>query len=491
MRQTTYAHVPSLALFTNDARPVYALDMRSSASSARATLIACAVGLGVALAAAPALAVGEEITDVRVLGNQRTEESTVRSVAGISIGDTMEVDTLDTVRERLNTTGLFADVNVWWEQHKTGVRVNIAVKDKFPWAPVPTGSWSANNKSFGLLFVHGNLFGRGKQLLIGGKIATVDSGAALAYRDPSWFGTWIYWQLQGNFQRQNISEYYPDDEGAQLGPFRSTLLTSFGIEPSVGIAWFRRVRTQVAWRVEQFNVNKSYDPNDPSQAALPLDQQATLGATVGIGKASMSLDFRAREFAVMTGSALGAGLDIARPAFKGDLTFWRAGVSAEHGVKFFKSHNLVASVGASFAKDLPFWMENLAGGPNLRGYLFQQFRGDSQVAAHGEYHFPLFSISSLDFRALVFYDAQAIWFRNLPPVGVGVYTPRDTPDRRTFLINDVNGYQQGFELQRDIHQAVGGGLRFFLRSVAVPLVGFDAGYGLESRSWRFTLIIGA
>ena len=45
---------------------------------------------------------------------------------------------------------------------------NIAVKDKFPWAPVPTGSWSANNKSFGLLFVHGNLFGRGKQLLIGG-----------------------------------------------------------------------------------------------------------------------------------------------------------------------------------------------------------------------------------------------------------------------------------------------------------------------------------
>ena len=119
-----------------------------------------------------AFAVGEEITDVRVLGNQRTEESTVRSIAGVSIGDTLELDTLDMVRERLNTTGLFADVNVWWEQHGTGVRVNISVKDKFPWAPVPTGSWSANNKSFGLLFVHGNLFGRGKQLLIGGRLAT-------------------------------------------------------------------------------------------------------------------------------------------------------------------------------------------------------------------------------------------------------------------------------------------------------------------------------
>ena len=197
--------------------------LASSARPARPTLLACVVGLGVALAAGPALAVGEEITDVRVMGNQRTEESTVRSVAGGSIGDTLEMDTLDTVRARLNTTGLFSDVKVWWEQHKPGVRVNIAVKDKFPWAPVPTGSFSANNKSFGLLFVHGNLFGRGKQLLIGGRYATVDSGAALAYRDPSMFGSWIYWQLQGNIQRGNIPEYYPsNDPGADLGPYRAT-----------------------------------------------------------------------------------------------------------------------------------------------------------------------------------------------------------------------------------------------------------------------------
>jgi hypothetical protein len=67
---------------------------------------------------------------------------------------------------------------------------------------------------------------------------------------------------------------------------------------------------------------------------------------------------------------------------------------------------------------------------------------------------------------------------------------RNTPDARTFLI-DAMGLQEGFNPRRDIHQAVGGGLRFFLRSVAVPLIGFDAGYGLESRTWRFTLIIGA
>src|SRR6476469_2179463 len=245
--------------------------MRLLVSPSRASLIACVVGLAVALTSAPALAVGEEITDVRVMGNQRTEETTVRSVAGVSSGDTMEVDTLDMVRERLNTTGLFADVNVWWESHKTGVRVNIAVKDKFPWAPVPTGSFSANNKSFGLLVVHGNLFGRGKQLLIGGKIATVDSGAALAYRDPSFFGSWIYWQVQGNVQRQNIPEYFPDDPSANAGPYRSTLLVSYGVEPAIGIAWFRRVRTQVAWRLEQVNLGRSY---------VPLDDMTTTDSTL-------------------------------------------------------------------------------------------------------------------------------------------------------------------------------------------------------------------
>jgi outer membrane protein insertion porin family len=463
--------------------------MRLLVSRARATAIAYALGLGIALASAPALAIGEEITDVRVLGNQRTEESTVRSVAGIAIGDTLETDTLDMVRERLNTTGLFADVNVWWEQHKTGVRVNIAVKDKFPWAPVPTGSWSANNKSFGLLFVHGNLFGRGKQLLIGGRIATVDSGAALGYRDPSFFGTWIYWQLQGNVQRQNIPEYSPIDYAADLGPYRATILTSYGVEPSIGIAWFRRVRTQVAWRLEKFNYDRSY---------VPLDDSATMastnGAKVGIGKASMSFDFRAREFAVMTGSALGGGFDYAQPDFGSDLTFWRVGAGAEHGIRFFKTHNLVANAGATFGKNLPFWMENTAGGPNLRGYLYQQFRGDSQLQGHLEYHFPLFSLGSLDFRALGFYDIQAIWFRDLPPVtGTSNYVVRNTPDHRSFLV-DAFGYpedQRGFVLNRDLHQSVGGGLRFFLRSVAVPLIGFDAGWGIESRTWRFTLIVGA
>ena len=108
----------------------------------------------------------------------------------------------------------------------------------------------------------------------------------------------------------------------------------------------------------------------------------------------------------------------------------------------------------------------------------------------------MFSIKSLDVRGLGFYDVSAIWFRetpgDIPLAGAGVppttmYYLRNTADMRTFPA----AVEQGFSSSRDLHNDVGGGLRFFLRSVAIPLVGVDAGYGIEARTWRFLVIVGA
>jgi len=441
----------------------------------------------VLFAPARAWAVGEAITDVRILGNSRTEQDTVRSIAGVKIGDTLELDTLERARERLNTAGLFADVNVWWEQNGEGVRVNIAVKDKFPWAPVPTASWSSNNRSIGLVFVDGNLFGRGKQLVVGGRLADVDSGAVLAYRDPALFGGWGYWQLQGNVQKQVIPEY---DNNAEVPafPLRETHLTGYGFETVFGIAWLRRLKTQVAWGMQKYTVGSADIPatdTAPEMMTVP----ATQGATAGIGKASLSFDFRAREFAVMTGTSFGVALDVASPSFGGDLEYWRATAYFERGLKFFRSHNFIYSAYAATGHDLPFWNELTVGGPNLRGYLYQQFRGDTQISAKAEYHFALFSVGPADFRGLVFYDAAALWFRDLPPDidPLTGYRVRATPDGRSFPTQE----EAGFSAKRDIHNDVGAGLRFFLRSIAIPLIGFDAGYGIEARHWQFLLVIGA
>src|SRR4029077_18407711 len=83
----------------NPMRTIGLISPRPGLAVMVATLVLPAVVL---LTPAPALAVGESITDVRILGNQRTEEDTVRSIAGVKIGGTLELDTLELARERLH-----------------------------------------------------------------------------------------------------------------------------------------------------------------------------------------------------------------------------------------------------------------------------------------------------------------------------------------------------------------------------------------------------
>ena len=66
------------------------------------------------------------------------------------------------------------------------------------------------------------------------------------------------------------------------------------------------------------------------------------------------------------------------------------------------------------------------------------------------------------------------------------YIQRNTTDARTFPTLQPTGFSRD-----SIHNDVGVGLRFFLRSVAVPLVGVDFGYGLEARHWQFIIVVGA
>ncbi len=469
--------------------------------------IACAFAVLGVFASSRALAQQEMITDVRVVNAVRTNEETVRSIAGISIGDPLLPDTLDIARERLHTSGMFADVNVYWEPHGAGVRVVIVITEKFPWAPVPTFSYAPGNISAGGVVAHGNLFGRGKRGLIGGRISNVDSGALVAYDDPAFLGSWGFFTVKGKYQSQIIPEYANTNlAGLPLEPIRNTKLRSYGFEINVGVAWFRKVRTSFGWNLDQNDVlwSSLADPNNPTLFPALGNQtlaqnlgnpppQADTSARRGNATVNLTFDFRARERAVMYGNALGFTFEYAAPRWgsQSDLWYWKASTSYEHGIRFFHEHNLIIRIGGIAGENLPLWSENSAGGTNLRGYLYRQFQGDTHLRSQVEYHFPLFSLWSVDVRGLVFNDAAAIWFRKLPQqysFGAGTaYLPRD--DGRQFLPPAF--LEQGFRASRDIHTSAGAGLRFYLRTVAIPLVGVDVGNGLGTKDIRVILVVGA
>jgi outer membrane protein assembly factor BamA len=460
--------------------------------------LAFLAALAVCLTAAQAWAVDEVITDVRVQNAIRTNEETVRSIAGLAIGQLLQPNTLDLVRERLHSAGLFADVNVYWEPYQDGVRVNIVVKEKFPWAPLPTFSYSPGNISGGAIIAHGNLFGRGKRGVIGGRYSNVDSGAIAAYDDPAVWGTWMFFTIKAKYQSQIIPEYSneyanPIYSDMPLSPMRNTKLRSYGGDINVGVAWFRKVRTSVGWILDWNDVRWS-SPNLDNLYAAPLNlPPAAASARRGALTANLTFDFRAREHAVMYGNALGFSLEMGNTRWGSDdkLSYWKASTGYEHGIRFFRRHNLVVRAGAIAGDNLPLWAENSAGGTNLRGYLYRQFQGDTHLRTQVEYHFPLFTLWGVDVRGLVFNDAAAIWYRKLPDRigdanGDIAYQPRD--DGRQFLPPAY--LHQGFQAKEDLHSSAGLGLRFYLRTVAMPLVGIDVGNPLGTKDVRVLLVLG-
>jgi outer membrane protein insertion porin family len=448
--------------------------------------------LTLALLSSRAWAIGEVITDIRVRDNAVTLEETVRSMAGITIGEVMEIDTLDRVRERLNTAGLFSDVNVFWQPYRYGVRVVISVRDKFPWAPVPTFSYSPGNISGGLIIGHANLFGRGKRGLIGGRYSNVDSGALVVYDDPALFGSWGFFTAQGRFTDQVLPEFsnvsYSD---MPLAPIRDTRMRAYGGDFRLGVAWFRKVRTSVGWAIDQ-NTMRSSVPEPGKNPYAPADLPPAMTIPElrrGLALANVTFDFRARENAVLYGNALSFNLEYSSRTFGSDpnLKYWKVGASFEQGIRFLRRHNFIVR-GAAFIGDrMPFWVENATTGANLRGFVYRQFMGDTHLRTQVEYHFPLFSIKALDIRGVVFNDGAAIWYRKLPNKIDDTYEAR--PDGRQFLPPSL--LRGGFDRHQDVHFSVGAGLRFFLRSVAVPLVGVDFAHGFGTGTVRMVLVVGA
>jgi len=147
-----------------------------------------------------------------------------------------------------------------------------------------------------------------------------------------------------------------------------------------------------------------------------------------------------------------------------------------------------------FAGEVEFknvWLSYRADEPVLKDISFR-VRAGEKVALVGATGGGKTSIISALCR---FYDVAAVWFREIPMSAAPItdaagnsYFPRETYDQRTYPVNVPSGFSFG----KSVHSSVGIGLRFFLRSVAVPLLGFDLGWGVEDHFHpQYLIVVGA
>ena len=197
----------------------------------------------------------------------------------------------------------------------------------------------------GLVVAHGNLFGRGKRGIIGGRISTADSGAIVAYQDPAVFGRGCSTSSRANMQDQTIPEYSNMDSRSGE-PVRETNLRSFGFNGQV------RGRLVPAGEDQRGLVHRQYSVRwVRGKRAFPGSEQLPPPADGGVrayAEAELTFDFRAREHAVMWGNALSFSVDYGRPrwaATRASRTGRRASITSTASA-FLRRHNFILRGGA-------------------------------------------------------------------------------------------------------------------------------------------------
>jgi outer membrane protein assembly factor BamA len=120
------------------------------------------------------------------------------------------------------------------------------------------------------------------------------------------------------------------------------------------------------------------------------------------------------------------------------------------------------------------------GGPSLRGYLTNEFHGDTLVAAQIEDQAVLLRLRlpwtqvHFNLAAALFVDAATLLDRH--PGGTTVAPPDAPPSPVRSKLNDI-------------HASFGGGVRVILPGVVVPAFKFDVGYGIDVRDVAVTVSI--
>ena len=420
------------------------------------------------------------VREIVVEGNSKTTSDTVEWLSRIHVGDEWHAEDTDTVKQRLVTSGLFKDVEVFWEPVSDGVRVHMIVDDKHSWVIAPAFYTQPTNVGGGVGYGENNLFGQNQKLLLYGQIATGESFFVGAWQVPSIFGSRFYSQLDTYDAHSRIIEYanptrYIDNPVAVRREFQN--YENVGLR--LGYEIFRGIKLDTRLR----GAHVQYTHVELDTVDNPNATNADLGLPAGAkvpkpgvegwdvsNEWTATFDRRANWYGIASGQRY--TLTFEHSVISDDFHYWEINATAYKAYPIFETHNLVLKARMDLGWHMPFQQEFETGGTSMRGWLNNQFRGDTRGLVNVEYSAPLFGLWGLSVRGLAFVDSA--YTTTLHP---------DTEQRDYLPDEEVRGWA-GFK------NSVGVGTRLYLRQIVLPLLGLDVGYGLEARDYQIYLAVG-
>lgn len=183
-----------------------------------------------------------EIHGISVTGNRRTATAYVEQALQVAVGDPFDGD-VAALEQRLFNLRLFKTVHIVPRPAADGgVDLEVVVEERWTLLPIPMLASSGGETSGGLVLMESNLFGWGKQLMVGGLLSTRGTTGMVAFADPSVAGS--RWTFNGAFLRQDAKRerYDGDDEVYAYRDQRYDLSASVGRrvtdQLSASLGWF-------------------------------------------------------------------------------------------------------------------------------------------------------------------------------------------------------------------------------------------------------------
>jgi len=161
--------------------------------------VAAIAALMLIVSAATIWARDTRITTISIEGLQRTRERTVLDILPVSVGDEISDTSIELIRNELIDSGIFAEVEVRVDPIPGAPdesELVVILDEKWTLVPVPFFSTNGETSSGGLILIESNLFGRNKQLIAAGTIGTDGFGGFLLFVDPSIRGS--RWNVSTN-----------------------------------------------------------------------------------------------------------------------------------------------------------------------------------------------------------------------------------------------------------------------------------------------------
>jgi outer membrane protein insertion porin family len=405
----------------------------------------------------------------------------------LGAGAAVDFAALSAAQQRLVESDLFSSVRVfidlptaeavqrmYLDQNTYPVEVVVEAVGKQPWFVFPTASVGSGDAAAGVVYANQNLFGRDVQLISAAQIGQSNSYVFAAYRDPLVVGAPLTYSTSALYRREQIRLF------ANHRLVMAVPTTVFGGDGQIG--WVLSPHTRAFLGVSARK--QTVDPVEGlAPDATPLPYNARAGR-IFLLQFQFQYDSTRAEEGLRQGLLLVLKNEVSDRYWLSEFDYSKFETRVEmYGHYRWNYPSLILKMVFDYPtsdRGVPVTEELRVGGSNLRGYLTNEFHGDTLFSMQAEDQAVLFRLRlpwtqvRFNIAGAIFVDAATLLDRH--PGGTPV-APSDTapPPVRSKL--------------NDIHASFGGGLRFILPGVVVPALKVDVGYGIDVRDVAVTVSI--